>query len=1409
VASLPDRLGKYHVLGRIAQGGMAEIYRAKTIGLAGFEKIQALKRIKPEFAREPRFIRSFVDEARIAVELNHRNIVQVFDFGKAGGELFLAMELIDGVDLRTAIRDAARTGIELPVALACHLLGEVAAGLDYAHRKADGRGRSLGIVHCDVSPQNIMLSYEGFVKILDFGVARARFGLGPDKRRLRGKPRYMAPEQTRGDPPSAATDVFALGIISWELLTGLPLFDGRDLQSILAAVRRADVPPACSLNPDVPAYLSSAIARALSVEPDRRGTAADLAEALTGAARTIETGVGARTLAAWLRRIYPPPAPEAVPEPTADKLTAPTKVEVQRAPAPPRPVTEPTASSTLNRLAEPIDEELAQPQALLEKRRVVAVAALLEGGGADERRDLAGLLADLGYKRGAVVPTREGDAVVVVFGLEVAGEDDVATAMGYALDAVEAAAEAGEVAVRIAARVGIGAQRRDQGGFVLVGDAVEEARALAREAEPGRPLLSGGAGRLTSAHYTFRELPARRLARRRLRVLELTGRRSFDERVRVLHERRGRFFGRAHELAELDEALTRAAAENRRVTVAIIGRAGVGKSRLVAEFVARGTSPNPGFLVAVAATPGGKVAPFALVTDLFQTGLNLPPGRGEGARAGLARRLRHVLHQAELEAEDIDEAVTALDLATELRDGAPVGDVEASGDLRNRVTAALAAFRTSFVGRGPTLITILEDLHFVDGASADVFAASLGAPAAGAELLIATALPGPDGAAALPDGIDLVIALDELDPTERRELARDRLAGAGGDQAAEAVAERAGGNPLFIEELAAAVRETGPERIPSSVRDVIVSRVDRLPAPAKRTLQYAAVAGRTFRARILEEVGGPEVQRELQELCDEGLLTRADRASVEAGEGVLSFAHGLIREVVYESLSAPARRQAHEKLGRLLASRYQAGREEPPAQIADHLERGGYRPAAAAYWLRAGRLALAAFDAAAAVDAFSRALDIDDLPRSETARARRREGLAGREQAYRLLGDHAAQGRDIDDLAGLVAGDPAATADVENRRAMRALRLGDYAAAIAATGAAEAAAGEAGDDRAVGEALRLRAEVHERQGDYEQALAAIDRAHHIARRVGASGDEMRAIIGTGRIQLVQARYEAARETYAPVLERLRYRGDPWLERIVRNHLAVIHMCLGEYEAAMSAARRSVDICHRYGDRAREGDNLSVCGIILNEVGRYQEASSYFDRALDIHDRTGSRWSRADCLVYAGACAAARGFPADGLALLDEALALARDLGARYIESNARVARATALLHRDQPGDPAAARAEAAAAVATARAATLLGPEIQGLSRQAEAEWRAGTLDSALTLSTEAVAKLGRQKWVEGAEEDIYFTHYRILSAAGDDLAVDFLARARHGLERKLDLLTDPDWRRAFVRARPYRDILAI
>jgi tetratricopeptide (TPR) repeat protein len=680
-------------------------------------------------------------------------------------------------------------------------------------------------------------------------------------------------------------------------------------------------------------------------------------------------------------------------------------------------------------------------------------------------------------------------------------------------------------------------------------------------------------------------------------------------------------------------------------------------------------------------------------------------------------------------------------------------------------------------------------------------------PAAGAELLILTARPeGPP-----PPRVDAVIALDDLSGVDLRALITDRLGDAATPLAIATVFARSGGNPLFVEELAQAVRDAGPrgEDVPATARDVVSARVDRLPIKAKTALRYASVLGGTVRTRLLEELLGEDsLEHELDEVVSAGFLVRPDGAT-GAAEGELAFARGLVREVVYESLSSRAQRDTHARVGRLLASRFFAGREEPPSAIAEHLERGGELAGAAAFWLRAGRLALSASDADAAIACFTRTLalerELGAAPPTPTSKTRRREALAGREEARRLQGDLASDPGDLDELERLADGEPARLADVEIRRAQRLMRLGDYHGASAATALAEHHAAVAGDDRLRGEALRVRGEILERVGQFDDALEVVGAARELFHRQGLVSDEMAAMVGRGRIHLLRAHYEAARDAYRPVLALIDTTGDPWLERIVSNHVAVIEMCLGNFAEAMRCAQRSLELCRRYGDRGREGDALSVAGIVLLEVGLHDQAAATLSDALDVLSRTNSRWSRADCLIYTGICEQRRG-GTGGLRLLDEALDEARRLGARYLEANALIGRAAYHLRAGALG---AAIADAADGTAVARDATLVGYEIQGLARHALALSRLGHHHAEATaLVDRALGLLDAQKHLEGSVEEVVAACAAVLHAAGArDRAHALRERGRASARHKLAALPDPAWRAAYAAVPEIAELL--
>ncbi|RKH02942.1 protein kinase [Corallococcus sp. CA047B] len=278
----PTFFGKYLLLERINVGGMAEVFIAKAFGVEGFERILAIKKILPTMAEDDEFITMFIDEARISVQLNHANIVHIHELGKHEDTYFIAMEYVAGRDVRTLLERYRRRKEIMPTAQAVFIVSKMCEGLDYAHRKKDARGQDLGIIHRDVSPQNILVSYEGETKIIDFGIAKAanrsqktQAGI------LKGKFGYMSPEQVRGMPIDRRSDIFAVGVLLYEMLTGEKLFVGESDFSTLEKVRNADIPLPREFNPNISAGLEKVVLKALAREPeDRYQWASDLQEDL-------------------------------------------------------------------------------------------------------------------------------------------------------------------------------------------------------------------------------------------------------------------------------------------------------------------------------------------------------------------------------------------------------------------------------------------------------------------------------------------------------------------------------------------------------------------------------------------------------------------------------------------------------------------------------------------------------------------------------------------------------------------------------------------------------------------------------------------------------------------------------------------------------------------------------------------------------------------------------------------------------------------------------------------------------------------------------------------------------------------------------------------------------------------------
>ena len=303
----PDRFGKYTVLRHLAEGGMAEVYLARTTGIEGFEKEVVIKRLKPELAENPWATEQFLQEARIAATLQHPQIAQVHDVGAVDGSYFLAMEHVDGQDLRVLLKRARRRGVAIPLEVAVRIVAELCGALHHAHEKCDSAGLPLGLVHRDVSPSNVLISYDGAVKLCDFGIAEVTTRSDPRKRTRAGKLSYMSPEQCRGDKVDRRSDVFVLAIVLYELTTMSKVFQAGSERDVMRRVVEGRVRPPSEVTSGYPPELERIVMKSLSVDPAaRHATALEMMLELEAFGREHKLALSSVGLARLMEDLFPP-----------------------------------------------------------------------------------------------------------------------------------------------------------------------------------------------------------------------------------------------------------------------------------------------------------------------------------------------------------------------------------------------------------------------------------------------------------------------------------------------------------------------------------------------------------------------------------------------------------------------------------------------------------------------------------------------------------------------------------------------------------------------------------------------------------------------------------------------------------------------------------------------------------------------------------------------------------------------------------------------------------------------------------------------------------------------------------------------------------------------------------------------
>jgi serine/threonine protein kinase/tetratricopeptide (TPR) repeat protein len=850
-SSPPAReLAPFEVIRRLGAGGMAEVFLAKKRGAEGTFKVLVVKRILPTFGASRRFRTMFVEEAQLATRLNHPNVVQVYEFYDSGDEgQLLAMEYVEGPDLGKLMASAKEKGTRIPSWVSAWIIAEAAKGLHYAHERKDEGGVALEIVHRDVSPQNVLLSFDGSVKIADFGIASAKLFV-EEQGVIKGKFGYMSPEQARGERVDRRSDLYALGVILWEALTGRPLHGGLGGEALLDIVRSGQVEPPSTYIADIPAELESIVMRALSPRrEDRFPGGRDMAGAIGRALLAKQEFVDAATLEGAIASLVGrenarpdaskrPPAPSgALESPSQTNAANRTQAAVPMALSsleavvaipnvgPTVPVLPSVETPTASHLTPAGISEPAGPR---EVRHVAVVTLRLHGIdpygiregiiGARSIDRLRTMLSDIAYKRGMRWMWQNEIEARAIAGLTTNPARAAADAAWLALDLHEAIAGIRDdlemdLGTSIGIVRGIASGSRDpQGhlvGYKLHDPATFLAEILTSETPRNRTWVAGGVYRLVRREFGWGDAPTLQVKAPpgvdlppTMRIYALERSLSREERKERAALAPSDLVGREPEKAELHAAYHHAiGGSGGQVTLrAIVGELGIGKTALVITFATE--LPPNARLVRVECSPVRQELPLSAIADLirditgttgeepFEEVCSLIARAGGGAAQGnatspMVARLAELATNRQVGGEDDEDA------AFRKR--------SVFSGLRNLLAA---------IALQQPLVVVIEGLQWADKASLELLADTMKTPDPLPILIVLVTRPDERVAALLESVVR--IELRGLSTEEQVRLVEARLGVREGvRQVCADLMPKVAGNPFFLLEMVDALLERG------------------------------------------------------------------------------------------------------------------------------------------------------------------------------------------------------------------------------------------------------------------------------------------------------------------------------------------------------------------------------------------------------------------------------------------------------------------------------------------------------------------------------------------------------------------------------------------------------------------------
>lgn len=990
-------VGRYTILGKLGAGGMAEVFLARSKGAGGIDKTLVLKKIHPVLAKNSRFIDMFMEEARVAMRLNHSNIVQVYAFEKIDEDFLLAMEHVDGSDLLDIQTLAFKQGHRIPFGLCAFITAEIAKGLDYAHSRKDDRGSPLELVHRDVSPQNILISKDGGVKVTDFGIVKAK-SVDEDEGEVKGKLGYMSPQQAQGIPVDKRADIFSLGVVLHEMLVG-----ATKPKPKLGEVIELD--PPIQTDSSVPKRLNDINMKALESNPeDRYSSAREMVIELNNYLKEDPNIYDATTLEEWIASTIDP----------KDLL----KVQVD----------EQFDALSLVKTSVYEDNTLhVRGIGDFEQQAVVMVSVLLhmapKANNIPLKKEFYRLTEEIAYKNGAICQI--GEHIRIFLGLPKSHFEDSISAIRLAHDLIDVVRT-----LSMDHKVNVSAKVIVNRGSVKVGKAitnqpvvfepekelVETATMLLDACTFDGILAGAGAYQIARNDYNFLDpvAIASRLQEDDDEAVDIfgypvEGAKSRQERKRSQEDESIHFVGRKLELSRVKEAFSYAMSK-KPVILKLTGELGLGKSSLVRQFV-QTAKQLENRVVRVECLFAERDTPIAAAVATIRALLNMDDNFSrQSLDIALERLLGKATHYLRRQQKFFGDLLSSPEAVWD-------SFQRNRRELIRRTAFGLGVLLSQTASQ-QGLVLIVDNAQWIDGPSVDVLAELAQNVIAVPAFVLLAGQPGVLAYRRIENLISMELA--ELSTEFMKQLIASKI-GSSKDvlEISSQILERAHGNPFFATEIIDSLIQRGIIKnvglgskgrpifvqirpgvihLPTTVKGMADSRINTLSSAVRTTLRTASAMGSEITEEELQSLIGKEVSEALSELVNnQFLITKTGSDQVV----YYNFNRSIEREAAYDGLSQADRRQLHQKLARRLMKESDSGKSIPPVRIAWHLDKSGQTELAAEYYQKAGDAAMNVYSNRRALRLYERALTL--IPLGSKARY---NVLLRKERVIRDIGLH-------------------------------------------------------------------------------------------------------------------------------------------------------------------------------------------------------------------------------------------------------------------------------------------------------------------------------------------------------------------------------------------------------------------